>query len=541
MMKRNKYLCRAELAVPVRMNKPHCKHGKKYFAIGKADFLRHHYPWLLLPTVKTMMKKFVYVFLALSVLASSAHALDVERARAFIRAVASGSDSLEAFHHPDELALSQRFGIQYEGVRQKFMLGYDLAPQEKLRVLASDAAWNVEVSAEQDGWAVARLRIGSIERAFYFQDGYFVTPVRYFTRDFTSHQSRFFTILTEDPATFHPSAAQALDKFVLEAAETLELPSEKLELLEREKIVFVLCKDPESIEQLTGYRIRGMGVVSHDYVLTTYSAHYHEVAHILTALKLERELPVTHPLLREGLAVALGGRGGRDPETILDVGCFLFRSTLVELDSLCDERAYLEETVSFSYPASGIYVRFLLDELGVERFLKLYRQYSHPERDSVNCVIKKTDLPGTDSWKKWLDGWRQFEAVTPLEEIPKNGSEIVKLPGVGVWDWGDSYCFSLTHDLVFSEQEPPPGYQSSRFKELHPELDYNGCRYLISIRDGEIGVYDLYLNTLLANRVPSFIHPPPPETAKSAGPLIFSIRKALFEMPLEQLVPELLK
>ena len=182
------------------------------------------------------MKKLIYAILALTIFAPSAHALTVERARAFVRAVAENSDSLAEFHHPDELAMSRRFGIEYEGVRQKFMLGYDLSPVEKRRVLVSDAAWNVEVSEEQDGWAVARLRIGSSERAFYFQDGKFVTPVRYFTRDFARHQSRFFTILTEDAATFHPSAAEALDDFVIEAARALELSSDKLGMLGRKKI-----------------------------------------------------------------------------------------------------------------------------------------------------------------------------------------------------------------------------------------------------------------------------------------------------------------
>ncbi len=486
------------------------------------------------------VKTLIPILISLALMTSSARALTVERARAFVRAVAEDSDSLQRFHHPEELALSKRLGITYKGVQQKFMLGYDLASREKRRVLTSDATWNVEVSQEQDGWAVAHLRIGSTERAFYFQDGYFVTPLRYFTREFARHESRFFTILTEEAATFHPSAAGALDNFVIKAAHALELSDNKLELLEREKIIYALCKSPESIEQLTGYRIRGMGVVSHDYVLTTYSAHYHEVAHLLAALKLERELPVTHPLLREGLAVALGGRGGRDPEVILDVGCFLFRSSLVELDSLCNERAYLEEAVSFSYPASGIYVRFLLDELGVERFLALYRKYSHPEGDSAGCVISRADLPEEQSWLDWLESRRQFEAVMPLDAPPEGSKLLVKLEGAKVWEQGDSYVFSLEHELTFGQHERPTGYTSSRFNELYPEKNYGGCRYLVSVLDGEIGVYDLYLNTLLANRVPSFMFPPV-EKSSPDGPTTFRVSKNLFTTPLETLVPGLLE
>ncbi|MBW7997610.1 MAG: hypothetical protein FVQ81_13735 [Candidatus Glassbacteria bacterium] len=249
---------------------------------------------------------------------------------------------------------------------------------------------------------------------------------------------------------------------------------------------------------------------------------------------------MTHPLLREGLAVALGGRGGRDAPVILDVGCFLLRSSLVELDSLCSERAYLEEAVSFSYPASGIYVRFLLETLGLDSVLALYRRYSRPDRDTADWVIDPADLPANKSWRDWLDRWRQFAVLRPADTPPEDGGVILELEGATVWDRGEKYCFRLDGDLTFSEADPPDGYRSSRFQELFPEQAYPGCRYLVSIRDREIGVYDLYLNTLLANRVPPFMFPAP-EPAADESPLIFSVDKSLFTIPLEELVPLMLE
>ncbi len=55
-----------------------------------------------------------------------------------------------------------------------------------------------------------------------------------------------------------------------------------------------------------------MYVVSHDIVVSTYSAHFHELAHLLMNFKLKQPHLYTHPFFLEGLlwpwAVGAGRR-----------------------------------------------------------------------------------------------------------------------------------------------------------------------------------------------------------------------------------------
>ena len=190
-----------------------------------------------------------------------AEALSTELAESFVRTLAESSARMEIFHHPEELALSNRLGISYDGIPHKFMLGYDLSPEQKKAILESDSSWSIKIDNEADGWSVLHLKFlrNGDERIFYFQDDYFITPIRYFSRGFSKLESRFFRFLIEDSTVFHPAAAAALDSFVLEAANQLELDKKALALLEREKILYLHCRNPESIERFTGFKIRGMG------------------------------------------------------------------------------------------------------------------------------------------------------------------------------------------------------------------------------------------------------------------------------------------
>lgn len=455
------------------------------------------------------------------------------------------------------------------------MLGYDLSPEQKKAVLQlnseriprglsqgkrantnktlpcngdsprltpgslqSDSSWSIKIDNEADGWSVLHLKFprNAYERIFYFQDDYFVTPIRYFSRGFSRQESRFFRFLVEDSTVFNPAAAEALDSFVLEAARQLELDENALALLEREKILYLHCRNPESIERFTGFKIRGMGVLSHDCIITTFSAHYHEVAHLLIAFKLRTLGAYSHPLLGEGLAVALGGRGGRDAPVMLDVGYYLVRSGLVDIDALFNEKSFIAEEISFSYPSAGLYVRYLLDTLGNGAFLKLYRKYCRTDISDRNIDISSEDIPADSLWNKWLGRYKQFASLELLNKLPESGEIILEQNGAKVIDCGEEYCFLLKDDIFFSESRLPEGYRSTRFEQLYPDGTYNGERYLVAVQEGEIGIYDLYLNTLLINRASSFEYPSP-DAESITVPVIFSVEKFLFQIPLPEMTP----
>ena len=59
------------------------------------------------------------------------NSLTHKRASQFIEAMINNSDSLDSFVLPEELAISKRLGITYEGVKNKFLISYEI-PSEIL-------------------------------------------------------------------------------------------------------------------------------------------------------------------------------------------------------------------------------------------------------------------------------------------------------------------------------------------------------------------------------------------------------------------------
>ncbi|MCZ7612273.1 MAG: hypothetical protein M5T52_01650 [Ignavibacteriaceae bacterium] len=56
----------------------------------------------------------------------------------------------------------------------------------------------------------------------------------------------------------------------------MKFTDEEKKTIQKEKLIYILCKDENEIEKLTGYKARGMGNLAYDYVITTYNCHYHE-------------------------------------------------------------------------------------------------------------------------------------------------------------------------------------------------------------------------------------------------------------------------
>ena len=50
--------------------------------------------------------------------------------------------------------------------------------------------------------------------------------------------------------------------------------------------------------------------------------------------KLRKQHLYTIPILREGIAVKLGGRWGKAPSTLKDLGAFIYKNQILEIDSI---------------------------------------------------------------------------------------------------------------------------------------------------------------------------------------------------------------
>ena len=88
------------------------------------------------------------------------------------------------------------------------------------------------------------------------------------------------------------------------------------------------------VEEIIGHRVKGTVDLASNDVISSVFPHFHEVMHLLVNIKLQ-ELPFfTLPIMREGFAVRYGGRWGKKSTALMELGVFLYREKLVELDSV---------------------------------------------------------------------------------------------------------------------------------------------------------------------------------------------------------------
>jgi hypothetical protein len=461
-----------------------------------------------------------FLLLLLPRVLSSAALSDTTAAR-FAQTLIRQDSALAEFVLPEELARSTRLGIEYRGVRHKFLIGYDLDPRVRQALKADSTGLRFEVRPLEEDYSLLTLRLPAqgYEKSFYFKGSRLVSPVYYHTRHWQRRESRHFIFLLSDPASFNDCAESRLEEFLDSTMNVLGLDAAQRGRLEREKLVYVRCRDEDEIERLTGFRIRGMGVLAYDYVVTVFNCHYHELLHLLLNYRLGTASLEVHPFLQEGFATALGGRGGQEPPLLRDLGAFLSRSGLLGYRELLDREGYLNQDPSLAYPVAGLYNFFLLDRLGLDRYLALYARYSSPDGVSpAPSTVREADLPPAADWKGYLGAYRGSGAVSAGAGGEK-GRLILSRDGQRVYDCGENYLFQCSDSLVLSSGDPAV---------------FPAGRYLVVARPEEVSVYCLPTGNLIAAYVLSLSVDLPPVPEKD-GRLEFRVKKSLFREPLDRL------
>ena len=229
--------------------------------------------------------------------------------------------------------------------------------------------------------------------------------------------------------------------------------------------------------------------------------------------------------------MALGGRGGKEPGVILDLGYFLAKSGFVDISSLLERKSFDSQDPSFFYPLSGLYNSFLLKELGLDRCLALYLKYSGTAEAVSVMKVRESDLPGRERWQDFLDKYKQYENVY-FAAPPRLTEPVWQGGGGSIYRAGESYFFRIKAPLLLGRESEGAGSSSALFSELLPESDYRGEKYLITANSAEAGVYNLLTGNLEANHVCGFSFDA--ESVPASGEFFeFFVRKKLFDRPLE--------
>jgi len=310
-------------------------------------------------------------------------------------------------------------------------------------------------------------------------------------------------------------------------AKLLDLSDKEMQNLQKKKIYYYLCKDEDEILSLTGYRARGMANLAYDAVITTYNFHAHELLHLLINYKLRRLPLYTHPFLQEGFAVAFGGRGGLGPNSLLNVAKFLFQTQFVELESILDGEAFRQQDASLSYSSAGLYNRFLLEKLGPQSYLQLYRTHSAGSARIASQRITLDELPDSSAWNSYISGEAVRNPIT-LDTMAASSHLIFNADSIRISEDSSHYYFRIDNVALLAAKEHFPSYRSKSFEELLPGRKYNGAKYLIRASAGEISIYNLFTNTLIDNYAAS-LSMLPMQIVRSDGKYTFGVRKEIFE------------
>ena len=462
--------------------------------------------------------------------------LTKDKAEEFIQLLIEESDDLQELVLPEELKLSNRFNINYDDVKFKFLISYDIDHSLRDKIKKNKENYEVQIHKLKKDFSRLEFRVPAMnyQKDFYFKGKYLTSPIYYHTFGWKLIESEHFIFVVSDPGLFNSYCIENLEKFVNSISTVLEFDEEQIKNIQSQKIYYFLCKNEDEIEKLTSFRTRGIYNLAFDYVITTFNNHYHELMHLLINYKLQKLPLYTHPFFQEGFAVAFGGRGGKEPGVILDLGLFLQQSNMLGYSELLSKQSFYQVDVSLSYPLSGLYNLFLVDKLGIDTYLKLYLKYSGSAEEINQMVISRNDLPNINSWESFLVGYSCHRTIE-IEKEQNNFSDIFHNSSVRIYEDSTHYFFQMKDTLLIPAKSNLSEFQSKKFVEVFKDREYSGEKYLMIANSNEVAIYNLYTNNLISNYISSFSVPMKLVPEKE-GFFEFYVLKNLFDEPLSEII-----
>lgn len=349
-------------------------------------------------------------------------------------------------------------------------------------------------------------------------------PQDYYARNWPVIASRYFRIHYEpDLEPFLGAAVlKACDEEVEHLMDSLDFDKDTKKLVEEKKVEYYYCKDDETVKDITGHLTKGMLDQATNDIISANFPHFHELTHLLTNIKLQKIYVYTLPVLREGLAVRYGGRWGKEPPALMDIGAYLYKEQLVVLDSMLTYYDFINgSSADISYPVAGLFVTFLMDRAGNDKFFELYRAASGPsekvtgmDRDEVkNLILSYT---GHKDWldlevdfTKYLDSRVESQSAA-VPGADNNGKELLAGNTYKVTEHKDWLSFVFTGNgdgpvkgnLLFGYKGDLDGQQSMLFQEQYlGQEPFEGYRFGVRYDENEVGLYDYATNQLVAKYI----------------------------------------
>jgi hypothetical protein len=455
-----------------------------------------------------------------------------DRLETIVKLIVSNLPELPQYIYPEELEVAKRFGISYQETENKFFIANEFPQTQK------NISYDYKLSKLENNYSKLSINILSqnITRDYYLKDSFIVSKPFYFSGNWKVKESNYFKFFISDETLFNDYSIQQLEKFIEKMFYVLDFSDEQKNEIRQKKIYYFLCKDESEIQKVTGFATRGIYILAQDYVVTIYNTHYHELVHFLINFKL-KDLPLyTHPFLQEGLAVAFGGRGGLETHTIFETGVFLIKSGFANYNELLNRKDFQNTDATISYPISGLYIDFLIKQIGIEKFVELYKKYSSSKDLKLIDFIDKNDLPSEGKWNLFVDSLVDKNPIKVSDNIDFNTFNLLsKKEDYEIYSNNENYLFRVKDTLLIAFKPEMLNYQSKLFAEYFRNKEYNSEKYLIIANQNEISIYNLYSNNLIGKYVASFSIPPK-EIKRRYGFYEFYVYRELFDEKLESLL-----
>ncbi len=434
---------------------------------------------------------------------------------------------------PEAIERSSRFGIHYTDISIKADCNSPIIrmpDQAKPNLAAS-----IRKYEDLDSTAWYRLEYADVYGSTLMKYNYYLQrrgdwlwfsfPQDFYAASWPITESRYFRVRAHQDARkfVNPVSLAEADRFIEQTAKRLGISDSLLQQIAASKIEYFLCPSDSVVEQLTGFRVVGTLDLASNDVISSDFPHFHELTHLLINIRLQ-ELPLyTLPFLREGLATSLAGRWGKGPAPLMDLAVFLYRDSLVVMDSIFTMRGF--DTASgadIAYPVAGLFNSFIEDKLGMDGCLDLYRRLSGPF-DRLNGLTTpdiQAEILAVTKVADWQALKTEFEAyLTKYEQQSE-----MALAGVGdrkqtlikdgrevVYDDGDWLAFEFAADpkdtlcqgnLVFGLVDGLKGQVSMLFENQYGDKQkFQGYRFGLRFDQNEAGLYDYATNLLLAKYI----------------------------------------
>jgi len=427
---------------------------------------------------------------------------------------------------------SSRFGINYKDIPMKLdcaspvvrnlpvMRDFVFKPTRQVTVLGGGNFFKMEYSALVKG-----TQIKHFYYAYFDGEYYWLTHAQeYYTRDWPVTETKYFRVHyhPDRGAFMNPVIFSEADKFIENTAKKLGLSKSDIKMIEEKKIEYYYCPDDKTVEDISGYKVKGYLDLPTNDVISSFFPHFHEISHLLINFRL-RDLPLyTQPIVREGFAVNLGGRWGKSLDALNYLGNFLYDQKFIELDSITSmERFEKHATADMAYPMSGMFCSFVIDKIGVEKFLDLYLQLSGNYDTLYNMSPSDVEMIFTKAlgMADWMIIQEEFgnyinqigNTDTPFKPgIDENGKIVLENDQIKVTEKDDWLSFRITNTndsipngtFLFGKDEELDGSRSLLFEEQQDDnITMDGFRYGLVFDVNEAGLYDYATHLLLGKYI----------------------------------------